>query len=303
MKYLVTGCAGFIGSHMVDRLLAEGHKVVGIDNLSTGREENIAHHKEDPNFEFYKMDICDLPWNGPAGSFDSEDIAGIFHFAARARIQPSMEDPLGYDMANVHGLVNILEVARRRNVKIVFSSSSSVYGDQDQLPLFEDDEPRPKNPYALQKLIGEKYCQLFRDVYGMNYVALRYFNVYGERQIPDGAYSTVIGIFLNQFKTGQPFTIVDDGEQRRDFTYVKDVVDANLRSMQSDVSGQIINIGRGSNVSVNEVANAISPDHPRQTGIKRRKEARETLANNSKAQDLLGWSPTVDVVDWIKTQK
>lgn len=292
--YLVTGGAGFIGSHVVDRVIASGNDCIVIDDLSTGLRENVNRAAR-----FIQADVSEIPKQ----IFDTQDVklSGIFHLAARARIQPSFKDPVGYDKANVHGTVNILELARHHACKVVFSSSSSVYGKQPEtmLPYLEGLPPDPKNPYALQKLIGEMYCRLYTRAYDVPVAVLRYFNVYGERQIPNGAYATVISVFMDQFKRGVPFTIVDDGQQRRDFTYVGDVADANMLAMFSHEVG-IFNIGRGKNYSVNEIADAIDKNHARERGIKREGEVRQTLAENFKARSILGWEPKIDVIEWIQ---
>lgn len=306
MKYLVTGGAGFIGSHIVDRLIKDGHEVFVIDDLSTGTLRNLDQHSGTNLFHFEKMDICNLDAKTYTPFCADKTLAkfdGIFHLAAKARIQPSITDPVGYDLANVHGTVRVLQLAREHGCKVVFSSSSSVYGDQEKLPVREKAELHPKNPYALTKMIGEQYARLFNESYGVSVVILRYFNVFGERQIPDGAYSTVVGIFLQQYHAGLEFTIVGDGEQRRDFTYVKDVADANVRAMENPtISKAIYNIGSGKNHSVNEVADAISATHPRKMGLERAQEARETLANNKLARRDLRWKPTNDIVSWLKKQ-
>lgn len=306
MKYLVTGGAGFIGSHLVDRLIKDGHEVWVIDDLSTGTLKNLDQHSGSTMLHFERMDICNIDpktYLPVAADHMPTKFDGIFHLAAKARIQPSIIDPVSYDLVNVHGTVRVLALAREHGCKVVFSSSSSVYGDQEKLPVREKAELHPKNPYALTKAIGEQYARLFNETYGVPVVILRYFNVFGERQIPDGPYSTVVGIFLEQFNKGQKFTIVGDGEQRRDFTYVADVVDANVKAMENQtINKAIYNIGSGTNHSVNQVADAISPTHHRELGIVRAQEARATLANNKPAKRELRWKPTMDIVTWIKKQ-
>ncbi len=291
MRLLVTGGAGFIGSHLVDELIKLGHKVLVIDNLSLGRKENI-----NPKAKFCKRDIRDYAAIKPV----FKNIDCVFHLAAQPRIQPSIINPRESYENNVLGTFNVLMAARDAKVgRLVYSASSSVYGDQERTPLTEDMTPKPKNPYALFKLMGEQKCHLFHRLYNLPVVCLRYFNVYGERQACEGAYATVAGIFLLQKSQNKPLTIVGTGEKRRDFTYVKDVVRANILAMKSKKAvGQIINIGTGTNYSVNQVAAMISPNSvfiPDRPG-----ESKETLADISKAKKLLGWSPKMRLEKWIE---
>ncbi|MBI2099149.1 NAD-dependent epimerase/dehydratase family protein [Candidatus Uhrbacteria bacterium] len=286
MKYLVTGGAGFIGSNLVDALLGEGHEVVVLDNLSTGKRENL-----NPRADFHEVDISDF--NAIKPFFDGID--GVFHVAALPRIPRSIEAPQETHQANVVGTLNVLVAARDAAVKrVVYSASSSAYGNQPKLPVTEDLPPSPLNPYALQKLTGEYYAKLFYDLYGLETVSLRYFNVYGPRMASDGAYATVIGVFLRQKKAGESLTITGDGEQTRDFTHVKDVVRANLMAMNSGNAGhgEIINVGAGSDKSVNEVARMIGGSMvnlPARPG-----EILRNRADISLAGKLLGWRPQAD---------
>jgi len=293
MKYLVTGGAGFIGGHIVDKLIEQGHEVIVVDNLSTGIKSNI-----NPKAIFIYLDISERSNRGEL-CIAMENVDTVFHCAALARVQPSIQNPQKYHKANIDGTFNVLLSARDSKVKrVVYSASSSAYGDQKQMPLTEDMPTAPISPYALHKLIGEQYCFVFSKCYGLETVSLRYFNVYGERQAVDGAYSTVIGTFLKQKYDGQKLTITNDGEQRRDFTYVGDVVDANIKAATSDKvgDGEVINIGRGSSYSVNEVADLISEE---KEFVGDRLEPRETLADNTRAKELLDWSPKVDLKDWL----
>lgn len=288
---LVTGGAGFIGSNLVDELVRQGHQVLIVDNLSLGKKEYL-----NPKAKFYKKDIRDYKSIKPL--FRGVDC--VFHLAAQPRIQPSIIDPATSFDNNVLGTFNVLLAAKENKApKIVYSASSSAYGDQKSLPLKEEMRANVKNPYALFKYMGEEMCQLFNQLYGLPTVCLRYFNVYGERQSVEGAYSTVIGIFLKQKKQGKPLTIVGDGNQRRDFTYVKDVVRANIMAMKSKKAvGHLINIGSGKNHSVNEVAHMIDKNHkfiPPRPG-----ESRVTLADISKAKKLLSWKPQVMLENWLK---
>ena len=293
MKLLVTGGAGFIGSHIVDELVRQKHRVLVIDNLSLGKKEHI-----NSKAQFYKKDIRDFRSIKPL--FKGADC--VFHLAAQPRIQPSIINPADSFDNNVLGTFNVLLAARDNKVKkLVYSASSSAYGDQKSLPLKEDMIAKCKNPYALFKYMGEEMCHLFHQLYSLPVVCLRYFNVYGERQSIEGTYATVIGIFLKQRRQKRSLTIVGDGNQRRDFTYVKDVVRANILAMKSKRAvGHLINIGSGRNHSVNEVARMIDPKHvyiPPRLG-----ETKVTLADISKARKLLGWKPEVMLEDWLSRQ-
>ena len=293
-KLLVTGGAGFIGSNLVDELVRLGHKVVVVDNLSLGKKEHL-----NPKAKFYNRDIRDYEAIKPL--FKGVDC--VFHLAAQPRIQPSIINPAESFSNNVLGTFNVFLAARDNKVKkLVYSASSSAYGDQKTLPLVESMNPNCKNPYALFKYMGEEMAHLFFTLYGLPVVCLRYFNVYGERQSLSGAYATVVGIFLKQKKNGKPLTIVGNGNQRRDFTYVKDVARANILAMRSKQAvGHLINIGSGKNYSVNEVARLIDKNHvfiPPRPG-----EAKLTLADISKAKKLLGWQPKTKLADWLKNAK
>jgi UDP-glucose 4-epimerase len=281
-KYLVTGGAGFIGSHLVDALIARGDDVTVIDNLTTGRRENL-----NAKAAFVEADIRDLQKILP----HFKNVSGVFHVAARARVQPSIADPLEPNDINITGTLNVLWAAKLNGVKrVVYSSSSSVYGEQPTLPLEEEMTPRPMSPYALQKWAGEEYCKLFSKVYGLETVSLRYFNVYGPRMIPTGAYATAIQIFLENLKRDEPITIFGDGEQTRDFTHVKDVVKANLLAMESQSvgTGEILNITSGKNYTVNQIAKMVGGPV---VYAPPKLEPRHNHASNALAKKLLGWEP------------
>jgi len=291
MKYLVTGGAGFIGSHIVDRLINEGNEVVIIDNLVGGNNIN-------PKAELVVLDISKEE-NQTTLRRKMENTDTVFHCAAIPRVQPSIKNPRKYHKANVDGTFNVLLSARDSGVRrVVYSASSSAYGDQEESPQTESMPVAPMSPYGLQKLIGEQYCFVFSKCYDLQTVSLRYFNIYGERQVVDGAYPTVIGIFLKQKQDREKLTITNDGEQRRDFTYVADAVEANILASRSDKvgHGEVINIGRGSNYSVNEIANIIGGETE---NIGERPEPRQTLADRSLAEKLLGWVPRTDVKHWL----
>jgi len=283
---LVTGGAGFVGSHLVDELVGRGLRVRVLDSLATGKRSNL-----NPRAEVIENDIRDLDAIWPA--FDGVDC--VFHTAAMARVPLSIEKPLETHAANATGTLNVLVAARDAHVRrVVNSGSSSVYGDQPTLPLREDMAPNPLNPYALQKLIGECYTRQFHQLYGMQTLTLRYFNVYGPRMTAEGAYLTVISIFLRQRKAGEPLTIDGDGEQTRDFTHVHDVVRANILAMDCQTAdGRAINIGAGHNVSINAIARMIGG--PLTHRPPRRGDARNTLADNREAAKVLGWHPAIDL--------
>ena len=293
MRCLVTGGAGFIGSNLVDKLINEGHEVVIIDNLSTGKTENI-----NPAAEFHEQDITSTEI-----SHLFKDVEVVFHTAAKARVQPSIEDPLSFNKVNVEGTLNILKMAVDNGVRrFVYSASSSAYGDTEKMPEVETDPVNPLSPYGVQKLIGELYCTMFPKVYDIETVSLRYFNVYGERQLLEGAYCLVMGIFARQRLNNEPMTINGDGEQRRDFTYVGDIVQANyLAAISPNVgNGEVINVGNGDNRSVNQIADMIGgPRIHRDPVI----EPSCTLADNTKARELLGWKPTMVIEDWVEKYK
>jgi len=283
-KVVVTGGAGFIGSHLVDGLIARGYEVGVIDNLAGGDARYV-----NPKATLHQVDICDLEAIKPL-------VVGakyVFHLAALPRVQFSLEHPKEAHEANATGFLNVLIASHEAGVKkVVFSSSSSVYGDQDTMPLVETMTASPKSPYALHKYIGEEYAKLWSTVFSLGTVSLRYFNVYGSRQNPDGAYALVIGKFLNMKKEGKPLTITGDGKQTRDFTHVSDVVRANILSAENENvgKGEVINIGAGINQSVNRVAELIG-GHVEY--IPARFEPHDTLADNKLAKKLLGWEPQV----------
>jgi len=294
MKSLVTGGAGFIGSNLVDRLLDLGHEVVVIDN-----EYSDAHDQFywNDNAHNYKYDIRDYENTRPL--YDGVDY--VFHFAAEARIQPAILNPIEAVSINVLGTCTVLQCAREAEVKrVMYSSTSSAYGFNNT-PNIETQLDDCLNPYSVSKVSGEKLCKMYTQLYNLPTIIFRYFNVYGERQPLKGQYAPVIGIFLRQHFAGEPLTIVGDGEQRRDFTYVGDVVSANIISAIQDVDassfGQVYNIGAGKNYSVNEVAAIISNNtiniQPRLG------EARISLANNEKFKNTFEWNPTMDLKKWI----
>jgi len=304
MKHLVTGGAGFIGSNLTEKLLENGDEIVIVDNLSTGTKSHVTKLIKKGSttsasmVKFVNLDISDRR-SRLSLCEAMEGVDTVFHCAALARVQPSIENPQKYHKANVDGTLNLLLSAKDSNVRrVVYSASSSAYGDQSEMPLHESMPTAPISPYGLQKLIGEQYCFVFSKCYGIETVSLRYFNVYGEGQSVGGPYCTAVGIFLKQKHDGQKLTITNDGSQRRDFTYVQDVVQANILASQSDKvgAGEVINIGRGNNYSINEIAEIIGGETE---FIGNRLEPKETLADISRAKDLLNWEPKTDIKDWL----
>lgn len=294
MKVIVTGGAGFIGSHLADALLERDFEVHSIDVKT---QEGISY--VNPAVKYHRVDIRD--YDSLLSIFRGAKY--VFHTAALPRVQPSIQDPRTTHDVNVNGTLNALLAAREAGVKrVIYSSSSSVYGNQETLPLREDMEPRPLSPYGLQKYIGELKCRLFSQIYGLETVSLRYFNVYGPRAPTEGDYALVIGRFIEQRRKGEPLTIVPDGTQSRDFTHVRDVVSANLLAAESDKvgRGEVINIGGGRNWSVNEVADLIGG--PR-IFIEPRLEPKHTLADITKAREFLGWEPEISFENGIRELK
>jgi len=297
MKYVVTGGAGFIGSYIVDMLISRGDEVHVIDNFLTGKRERL-----NPKATLHEVDIRDAKKLPPI----FKGAAGIFHTAAQPRMQYSLKEPRLTNDINITGTLNVLLAARDAGVKrVVYSASPSAYGRKDKMPLSEDMRPEPIIPYAIQKRVGEQYCEMAARFYGLETVSLRYFNVYGPRQTTavDGPYATVIGIFLEQRVQGMPMSVVPDGTQRRDFTHVTDVARANLLAMESGKvgKGEIINIGTATNFSVLEIAEMISGSW--KFIESRQGEASETLADIRKAKELLGWEPKVSFKDGISELK
>jgi UDP-glucose 4-epimerase len=288
MKCLVTGGAGFIGSHVVSRLLHDGHEVVVIDNESA--ESNDAFNWYEDDAENHVLDIRDIDACRPV----FKGVDAVFHLAAQSRIQLAMADPFDCVQTNVIGTCNMLELSREVGVqRFVNSSTSSCYGLNNTPPLVESMPTDCLNPYSASKVSAEKFCYMYYRLHKLRTITLRYFNVYGPRQPLRGVYAPVIGLFQEQERKGEPLTIVGDGTQRRDFTHVDDVVEANMCALKTNISGIAVNVGTGKNYSVNEVAAMISDNV---TYIPARKgEAQETLADNTKAKNMLGWEPTIDL--------
>ena len=297
MKSLVTGGAGFIGSNLVDGLLSLGHEVVVIDNEYSDAHDHFYWNDQTEN---HKFDIRDYEKTRPL--YDGVDY--VFHIAAEARIQPAILNPVGAISINSVGTCTVLQCAREAGVKkLMYSSTSAGYGMNPQ-PNVETQPDDCLNPYSISKVNGEKLCKMYTDLFNLDTVIFRYFNVYGERQPIRGQYAPVIGIFLRQLVAGEALTIVGDGEQRRDFTYVKDIVNANIMAAISNADkeayGQVYNVGSGENYSVNEVASMISDNIkyiPPRLG-----EARISLANVDKIYKTFAWKPQQNLEEWVKKQ-
>ena len=293
MISLVTGAAGFIGSNLVDYLVEQGHQVVCIDNQSANND-NFYWHENTYNVS---GDITDYKFMRKA--FTNVDY--VFHLAAESRLQPAIENPIGAVEKNCVGTTVMLQCAREAGVKrFVYSSTSSAYGN-NPYPNVETQSDDCLNPYSASKAAGEKFCKMYTELYGLQTVVLRYFNVFGDRSPTRGQYAPVIGIFQRQKNAGQPLTIVGDGSQRRDFVHVKDVARANYMAAMGcldDHLGQVFNVGSGTCYTIQQIADAISSD---QTYIpKRDGEMNTTFADITKIEKVIGWKPEIDVLDWIK---
>jgi UDP-glucose 4-epimerase len=284
-KVLVTGGSGFIGSHLVDRLIELGHSVISVDTKAK-LNSNVAGRLVNINDRSHTVDSY-------------KDVDYVFHVAGQARVQPSIHNPQDSIINNVNATAKVLQLSKQAGVKrVIYSMTSSIYGSH-QPPHTEDMCPQPLSPYAVSKLAGEQLCKVYSELYGLETASLRYFNVYGPRESEFGEYTTVVKKFLQQQAAGQPLTIVGDGEQRRDFTHVHDIVEANIAAMnyQGELKGEIFNIGASHNYSIKQVADLISSDQvflPSRLG-----EARETLADTTKARTMLGWTPKYSLENYI----
>lgn len=286
MNVLVTGGAGFIGANLIKRLIGDGHQVVSLDNYTTGTEKNNI---EDENVKYFYTDIRDvLDFNG----FSEKPFDIVYHLAAVPRIQPSFEYPEATYEVNVNGTLNLLSWLRTQNIPIVYAGSSSSNGD-----IF-------KNPYTFSKFQGEEIVRLYHKIYKVPMGICRFYNVYGPHQVTEGEYCTVMGIFETQFNEGKELTITGDGEQRRDFTHVFDIVDGFVRcgdlllEGRDNVNGETFELGRGENHSINVIAQSFDWGYtyiPKRPG-----EVQETLCTDTKARELLGWNPTIDILDYIE---
>lgn len=294
-KIIVTGGAGFIGSHLTDKLIKSGYRVLVIDNLSTGKRENL-----NKKAVFYNLDICDFEKIKPL--FEGVDY--VFHLAAIPRVSVSIKDPVNTARVNILGTNSVFKAGCDAKVKrIVWASSSSVYGDQEKLSLKENMVPRPISPYALQKLTGEEFAKLFTKLYKVPIVSLRYFSVYGPRIVFDSDYSLVIGKFLRQKKEGIPLTIFGNGEQSRGFSYIDDVVEATIRAAKNPKlkGGEVINVGNEKSYSINYLAGLISGEVqylPLRIG-----EMRNSKADQSLLKKLINWQPKTSLEEGLEITK
>lgn len=295
MKTIITGGAGFIGSHLAELLLKEGHSVLVLDNFSNGRKENLAHLSGNRRLKIVKIDICDFDkikryFNG---------IDWVFHLAALADIVPSIVRPFEYHRNNADGTICVLEAARRAKIKkFIYAASSSCYGIVDIFPTPETAPIKPEYPYALTKYLGEEMVMHWNKVYKLPVVSLRLFNVYGPRSRTSGTYGAMFGVFLAQKLAGKPYTIVGDGNQTRDFTFVSDTAAAFLVAAKSDISGEIFNVGSGATYSVNQIVKLLGGKTARIP--KRPGEPDCVFADISKIKKILGWRPKVSLEQGVK---
>jgi UDP-glucose 4-epimerase len=298
--FLVTGGAGFIGSHIVHRLQREGAKVRVLDNLSTGKKERLRDI--DSSIELIEDDLTDRRVCDRA----VQDVEYVLHQAAVPSVQRSIQDPLETNRANVIGTLNLLESCRQHGVRrLVYAASSSAYGDTQVLPKKEDMAPNPLSPYALQKFVGERYCKLYNDLYGLETVSLRYFNVFGPSQDPWSEYSAVIPKFATRLQSRQPLVVFGDGEQSRDFTYVDNVVEANILAIKAQrTAGAVINVGCGESLTLNRLIRFLEEILQVQAVVDyeppRRGDVRHSLADISLARDVLGYQPKVTLVEGLR---
>ncbi len=288
MKCIVTGAAGFIGSHLADLLLAQGHSVIGIDDLSTGRESNLRNACASRDFRLVRCSVGDVR----AEQFGSQSIDWVFHLAGRADLVPSIQNPEDYFRVNVEGTFRMLQIARALQAKrFLYAASSTCYGLADIVPTPETYPCLPRHPYGLTKYLGEQLVLHWAQVYQLPAVSLRLFNVYGPRSRTTGAYGAVFGVFLKQKLARKPFTVVGDGRQTRDFTFVTDVAAAFAAAAASDVSGEIMNVGSGHTYSINRLVELLGGETvyvPKRPG-----EPDSTFADTAKIRTLVGWAPQV----------
>ena len=298
----MTGGAGFIGSHVAERLLRDGHRVRVLDNFSSGSRENLAFGVGNPRFEVVEGDIRDFPATLAA----ARGAEVIFHQAAMRSVPRSVDDPLGANANNVTGTLNILKAGREAGARrVVYASSSSIYGDRPELPKREDQAPAPISPYAVSKLAGELYCAVWSRLFGLETVALRYFNVFGPRQDPASQYAAVVPRFIAWALAGEPLEVHADGTQSRDFTYVDNVVAANLLAANAPgVSGEAFNVGCGARVSLLEIIGLlegiVGRPLPRHHTPRRAGDVPHTLADIAKAKRLLGYVPVVEFGEGLR---
>lgn len=307
MKIIVTGGGGFIGSNLVESLLSKGNEVYVIDNFSTGSMNNLYEANRMDGFHLINCDINDLNhWVVTQFKGRLKECDAIVHLAALPRVQLSIDDPVRTHEANVTGTLSVLEFARKLGIKkVIYASSSSVYGDQEQLPLEESMPTNPLNPYAMQKYLGELYCRMYTKVYGLNTCALRFFNVYGKNMALNGAYKLVFMNWIESIKKGEKMKIYGDGNQTRDFTHVSDVVSAIEAALGLEVFEKpyhiVVNVGAGKETSVLELAKMFG--YPYEHVEARAHEEQRKVADFSRTFSLLGWKPQVAVEEGVKQLK
>jgi len=300
MRYVVTGGAGFIGSNTVDELVKRGHSVVVLDDLSAGKEENLAEVRN--KITFIKGSITDIETARKA----MHEADYVLHLAARTSVPRSVKDPIESNRINIDGTLNVLVAARDAKVKrVVFAASSSAYGETPTLPKVETMRPMPISPYGITKITGELYLQVFGRCYGLENVALRYFNVFGPRQDPGSPYSGVLAKFCTAYLEGGQPVMFGDGEQTRDFTYVENAVQANLLACEApNASGRVFNVGVGGRVSLNQVCHVLAKISGNPLEVKhespREGDIRDSQADISQARELLGYDPQVDFEEGIR---
>jgi nucleoside-diphosphate-sugar epimerase len=299
-QFVVTGGAGFIGSHLVHRLLAEGGRVRVVDNLATGKRERLNDVRD--AVEFLEGDLAD-----PAVcEYALRDANYVLHQAAIPSVQRSINDPVGTNEANITSTLNVLAACRKHGVlRLVYAASSSAYGNSPVLPKREDMPPSPLSPYALQKFVGERYCQLFFELYGLETVGLRYFNVFGPGQDPYSEYSAVIPKFATRLQRGKSIVVYGDGEQSRDFTYIDNVVEANMLALRAArAAGSVVNVGCGERITLNRLIKILEDILEVRATVDYRPgrpgDVRDSLADISRAQNLLGYRPTVPVTEGLR---
>jgi UDP-N-acetylglucosamine 4-epimerase len=298
MKVLVTGGAGFIGSHICDKLIELNYQVVCVDNLSNGSMDNIKHLLSNSNFKFYELDINEL------SSAFFKDIDVVCHQAAVGSVPRSIAQPELYQKSNVNGFFNILDKCKERGIKVIYASSSSVYGDDTTLPKIESSTGKALSPYAATKQINELQAGVFSSVYNMTTIGLRYFNVFGPRQNPNGDYAAVIPKFINLICNNEAPVINGDGSYSRDFTYIDNVVAANILAIESDIETNVFNIGAGGNTSINllfdEIKKLLNSELNAAYGPFRKGDIPHSFANIEKAKSLLNYNPSVDILQGLE---
>jgi len=299
-RYLITGGAGFIGSHIVRRLISRGKLVRVVDNLFTGRSARLDDVRD--SIEFVDGDLAD----DRVSEAVVRDVDYVLHQAAVPSVQRSVSDPVGTNRANLTATLNLLEASRRAGVRrFIYAGSSSAYGDTEILPKKEDMPPNPLSPYALQKLVGERYCKLYYDLYGLETVSLRYFNVFGPDQDPHSEYSAVIPKFITKLLAKQPLTVYGDGEQSRDFTYVENVVEANMLAVRAvKAPGSVCNIGCGEHITLNKLIRLLEEILGVKANVNyaatKAGDVRHSLADITRARHLLGYEPKVMVKEGLR---